>query len=117
MKCTVTITTTSAPDTGETTEATTDTDTATGTVGEVSAEHNDADILFAQMMIPHHQQAVEVSDLLLTMDDIPADLTEFTQGVIDTQGTDVARFYLEQGSAVTRALSTWPAMERRLNES
>jgi len=28
-----------------------------------SAEHNDADITFAQMMIPHHQQAVDMADL------------------------------------------------------
>ena len=27
--------------------------------GEISADYNDADIMFAQMMIPHHQQAVE----------------------------------------------------------
>lgn len=28
-----------------------------------SAEHNDADITFAQMMIPHHQQAVDMADM------------------------------------------------------
>src|SRR5690625_6625346 len=56
---TTTIATTSAPDTTETTGATTDPETETGAAGEVSAEHNDADIMFAQMMIPHHQQAVE----------------------------------------------------------
>ena len=27
--------------------------------GEISADYNDADIMFAQMMIPHHQQAAE----------------------------------------------------------
>ena len=30
---------------------------------QVSAEHNDADIAFAQGMIPHHRQAVEMSAL------------------------------------------------------
>jgi uncharacterized protein (DUF305 family) len=29
----------------------------------VSAEHNDADIRFAQMMIPHHRQAVEMAEI------------------------------------------------------
>ena len=33
--------------------------------GEISADYNDADIMFAQMMIPHHQQAVEMSQMLL----------------------------------------------------
>lgn len=33
--------------------------------GEISADYNDADIMFAQMMIPHHQQAVEMSEMLL----------------------------------------------------
>lgn len=30
------------------------------------AEHNEADVAFAQGMIPHHQQAVEMSDMALT---------------------------------------------------
>ncbi|MER6950304.1 DUF305 domain-containing protein [Nonomuraea sp. NPDC000554] len=31
-----------------------------------SATFNDADVVFAQMMIPHHQQAVEMADLAAT---------------------------------------------------
>ncbi|WP_159943628.1 MULTISPECIES: DUF305 domain-containing protein [unclassified Nocardiopsis] len=31
--------------------------------GQEAAEFNDADIMFAQMMIPHHEQAVEMSRL------------------------------------------------------
>ena len=30
-----------------------------------SADFNDADVMFAQMMIPHHQQAIEMSDIAL----------------------------------------------------
>ncbi|WP_091528718.1 DUF305 domain-containing protein [Microlunatus soli] len=33
-----------------------------------TASHNAADVMFAQMMIPHHRQAVEMSDLLLDKD-------------------------------------------------
>jgi uncharacterized protein (DUF305 family) len=29
------------------------------------AEFNDADVMFAQMMIPHHEQAIEMSDIAL----------------------------------------------------
>ena len=31
----------------------------------VSAQFNDDDVMFAQMMIPHHEQAVEMSDIAL----------------------------------------------------
>ncbi|OFT23343.1 hypothetical protein HMPREF3160_06950 [Arthrobacter sp. HMSC06H05] len=57
----------------------------------MSADHNDADIMFAQMMIPHHQQAVEMSEILLAKDDIPAEVIEFAQGVIDAQGPEIDR--------------------------
>ena len=50
--------------------------------GEISADYNDADIMFAQMMIPHHQQAVEMSEMLLAKEGIPAQVVEFAQGVI-----------------------------------
>ena len=36
-------------------------------VGEVASnvQFNDADVMFAQMMIPHHEQAIEMSDIAL----------------------------------------------------
>src|SRR5690348_12600394 len=39
------------------------------------ADHNQADIMFAQMMIPHHAQAVEMSGIILVKQDIPAEVT------------------------------------------
>lgn len=66
------------------------TDTA-ATGEEISAEHNDADVMFAQMMIPHHQQAVEMSETLLAKDDIPHNVADFAQGVIDAQGPEIDR--------------------------
>jgi uncharacterized protein (DUF305 family) len=35
-----------------------------------TADFNDADIMFAQMMIPHHEQAVEMSDMILDKEGI-----------------------------------------------
>jgi uncharacterized protein (DUF305 family) len=32
----------------------------------VSAEHNDADVMFAQMMIPHHRQAIGMAKMAPT---------------------------------------------------
>lgn len=67
------------------------TSSATGSAEEVSAEHNDADVMFAQMMIPHHQQAVEMSEMLLAKDEIPAEVAAFAQKVIDAQGPEIER--------------------------
>ncbi|MCM3510627.1 DUF305 domain-containing protein [Rothia sp. P100] len=80
-----TSTATTTPETTETTTTTTEAD------GEISADHNDADIMFAQMMIPHHQQAVEMSETLLAKEGIPAQVVEFAQGVIDAQGPEIDR--------------------------
>lgn len=70
------------------------TSVATDTAGSgeaISEEHNDADVMFAQMMIPHHQQAVEMSETLLAKDDIPQNVADFAQGVIDAQGPEIDR--------------------------
>ena len=84
--------TTSATSTATTTAETTETTTATTEAdGEISADYNDADIMFAQMMIPHHQQAVEMSEMLLAKEGIPAQAVEFAQGVIDAQGPEIDR--------------------------
>lgn len=78
----------------ETTEEEPGTDTsssATGSAEQISSEHNEADVTFAQMMIPHHQQAVEMSEMLLAKEDISTDVADFTQGVIDAQGPEIER--------------------------
>ena len=84
--------TTSATSTATTTAETTETTMATTEAdGEISADYNYADIMFAQMMIPHHQQAVEMSEMLLAKEGIPAQVVEFAQGVIDAQGPEIDR--------------------------
>jgi len=40
-----------------------DDDASSESNGDASAAHNDADVEFAQMMIPHHDQAVEMAQL------------------------------------------------------
>jgi len=37
---------------------------------EAKATHNASDVMFVQMMTPHHQQAVEMSDLLLSKNNV-----------------------------------------------
>ena len=62
---------------------------ATESDAEVSAEHNDADAMFAQMMIPHHQQAVEMSDMMLAKDDISPAITDLATRIKDAQGPEI----------------------------
>nr|WP_084697041.1 DUF305 domain-containing protein [Glaciibacter superstes] len=42
----------------------------TTTAPSATAPFNAADVMFAQMMIPHHEQAVEMSDVILAKDGI-----------------------------------------------
>ncbi|WP_314194629.1 DUF305 domain-containing protein [uncultured Arthrobacter sp.] len=54
-----------------------------------AAEHNAADTMFAQMMIPHHTQAVEMSDMMLAKKDIPAKVTALAQKIKAAQGPEI----------------------------
>jgi uncharacterized protein (DUF305 family) len=74
---------------------------ASGAAAEISAEHNDDDVMFAQMMIPHHEQAVDMSEILLAKDDVPADVRAFAQKVVDAQGPEIER--------MNQMLRTWEA--------
>ena len=44
--------------------------TAAATGTPAAGAHNDADVMFAQMMIPHHRQAIEMADMILAKPDI-----------------------------------------------
>ncbi|MEX5236692.1 DUF305 domain-containing protein [Kocuria arenosa] len=79
----------------------TSTGQASGAAGEISAEHNDADVMFAQMMIPHHEQAVQMSEILLGKDSVPGEVRDLAERVVDTQGPE-----MEQMRAM---LAAWEA--------
>ena len=53
-----------------------------------AADHNDADVAFAQGMIPHHEQAIEMSDLAL-MQATNTDVKSLAQRIKDAQGPEV----------------------------
>ena len=77
------------------------------TSGEpIAEEHNDDDVMFAQMMIPHHQQAVEMSEMLLAKDNIPDNVRDFAQGVVAAQGPEIERM-----NAMLTAWDEEPMME------
>lgn len=56
---------------------------------DASADHNQADIAFSQMMIPHHAQAVEMSDMILAKPDMPADVTALATKIKDAQAPEI----------------------------
>ena len=52
-------------------------------------DHNMADAMFAQMMIPHHAQAVEMSDMMLSKQDIPAGVKDLATRIKAAQGPEI----------------------------
>jgi uncharacterized protein (DUF305 family) len=56
---------------------------------DANADHNQADVMFAQMMIPHHAQAVEMSDIVLAKPDLPADVTALATRIKDAQAPEI----------------------------
>ncbi|MEX5270153.1 DUF305 domain-containing protein [Kocuria sabuli] len=64
---------------------------ASGAAAEISAQHNDADVVFAQMMIPHHEQAVRMSEVLLGKDGVPQDVRDLAERVARTQEPEIER--------------------------
>ena len=54
-----------------------------------TADHNQADIMFAQMMIPHHSQAVEMSDIMLAKSGMPAEVTALATKIKAAQAPEL----------------------------
>lgn len=51
--------------------------------------HNSADVAFAQMMIPHHRQAVEMADSLLAKTGIDPEVRGLAQTIKDAQSPEI----------------------------
>ena len=64
-----------------------------------AAEHNSADVMFAKMMIPHHEQAMEMSDMVLAKDGIDPAVTELAEDIKSAQGPEI--------KTMTGWLSAW----------
>jgi uncharacterized protein (DUF305 family) len=50
-----------------------------------------ADIMFAQMMIPHHEQAVEMSDIMLSKDGLDPEITQLAEEIKAAQGPEIEK--------------------------
>ncbi|ODU04699.1 MAG: DUF305 domain-containing protein [Pseudonocardia sp. SCN 72-86] len=53
------------------------------------ADFNMADSMFAMMMIPHHQQAVEMSDMILAKSDVDQQVLDLAQQIKDAQQPEI----------------------------
>ena len=53
--------------------------------------HNAADAGFARMMIPHHAQAVQMSDIMLAKNDVPAQVTALAGRIKAAQGPEIEK--------------------------
>ena len=51
--------------------------------------HNDADVMFAQHMIPHHHQAMEMSDMLLGKQGIDPRVVQLANQIKAAQGPEI----------------------------
>ncbi|MCV9996221.1 DUF305 domain-containing protein [Paeniglutamicibacter sp. ZC-3] len=56
-----------------------------------NAQHNAADTMFAQMMIPHHVQAVEMSDIMLEKSDLDPQIEKLAQDIKAAQAPEIQK--------------------------
>jgi uncharacterized protein (DUF305 family) len=68
---------------------------------DASTQFNDADVEFAQMMIPHHQQAVEMSDLITDKSGIDPRVLDLAAQIKEAQAPEIEQLtqWLEQWGA------------------
>jgi uncharacterized protein (DUF305 family) len=61
-----------------------------GTSGaDASTEANAADVMFAQMMIPHHEQALEMSAIVLAKHGVDPEVAELAEQIAAAQGPEI----------------------------
>lgn len=60
-----------------------------GSSPEASVDANAADLMFAGMMIGHHQQAIEMSDILLAKGGVDTDVAALAQRIKDAQQPEI----------------------------
>lgn len=64
---------------------------AGGASGQRAASHNAADIMFAQMMIPHHAQAIRMSEVLLAKSGVPQPVLDLARQIKSAQAPEIER--------------------------
>lgn len=79
-----------ATDSQSSTSSTSAAASASPSAASSDATHNDADVTFVQGMIPHHQQAIEMSDMLLGKQGIDPEVISLANEIKNAQGPEIA---------------------------
>lgn len=74
------------------------------------AAHNQADMDFAHMMIPHHQQAVEMSDMILAKQGIDPRVVDLATQIKAAQGPEIEKMQGWMKSWGMGGMSGMPSM-------
>ncbi len=71
------------------------------------AAHNHADVKFVHHMIPHHEQAVEMSDMILAKSGIDPRASDLATQIKNAQGPEIAQMqeWLQQWGMPTMAMT------------
>ena len=79
------------------------THSSTTTSAAAAQSHNQADITFSQHMIPHHQQAIEMSDIMLAKQGIDPRVVDLATKIKAAQGPEIQQMqsWLSQWGAPT----------------
>ncbi|MCM6761184.1 DUF305 domain-containing protein [Rathayibacter sp. ZW T2_19] len=76
-------------------------------------DFNDQDVMFAQMMKPHHEQAVEMSDMILAKDGISTEVTDLATQIKEAQGPEISQ--LEEWLAAWGAEDSMSGMDHSMD--
>ncbi len=60
-----------------------------GSSTAASGPHNEADVAFAQQMIPHHAQAIDMSDIVLSKQGVDPAVTGLAEKIQAAQGPEI----------------------------
>lgn len=66
-------------------------DTTDVTGDEAATDANEADAMFATMMLPHHEQAIVMSDMVLAKEGVDQRVVDLAQQIKDAQGPEIAQ--------------------------
>lgn len=55
------------------------------------ADHNSADTMFVQMMLPHHEQALEMSGIMLAKQDLDPQIKQLAEDITAAQGPEIEK--------------------------
>jgi uncharacterized protein (DUF305 family) len=80
--------------------------------------HNQADVTFAQDMIPHHQQAIQMSDIILGKQGIDPRVTQLTTQIKAAQGPEIQQMqgWLNQWGQPTVSMAPGMLMRGMLSD-